>query len=57
MEVYIDDIIIKSKKTDHLIKNLEAILTRLWEFKINLNPEKCIFRLPKGKLLGFIVSE
>ena len=29
----------------------------LRRFNIKLNPEKCVFRVPKGKLLGYIVSE
>ena len=29
----------------------------LRRFNIRLNPEKCAFRVPKGKLLGYIVSE
>jgi hypothetical protein len=56
-EVYIDDIIMKSKKANQLVSNLEAVFTCLREFRIKLNPEKCIFRVPKGKLLGFIIFE
>ena len=29
----------------------------LRRFNIRLNPEKCVFGVPKGKLLGYIVSE
>ena len=29
----------------------------LRRFNIRLNPEKCVFRVPKGKMLGYIVSE
>ena len=29
----------------------------LQRFNIKLNPKKCIFKVPKGKLLGYIVSE
>ena len=57
MEVYIDDIVIKSRKADQLVSNLEAAFTRLREFRMKLNPKKCVFRVPKGKLLGFIISE
>ena len=57
IEVYIDDIIVKSRKADQLVNNLEATFTHLREFRIKLNPEKCVFRIPKGKLLGFIVFE
>ena len=57
MEVYIDDIIVKSRKADQLVSNLEATFTRLREFRIKLSPKKCVFRVPKGKLRGFIISE
>jgi hypothetical protein len=57
MEVYIDDIIVKSRKADQLFSNLEAAFTRLREFRIKLNPKKCMFGVPKEKLLRFIISE
>ena len=57
VEVYIDNIIMKSRKDDQLVSNLEATFTHLREFRIKLNPKKCVFRVPKGKFLGFIISE
>jgi hypothetical protein len=57
VEVYIDDIIVKSRKADQLVSNLEATFTCLREFRIKLNPKKCIFRVSKGKLLGFLIFE
>jgi hypothetical protein len=33
------------------------VFAHLQQFRINLNPEKCIFGVPNGKLLGFIISE
>ena len=57
MEVYIDNIVMKSMKDDQLVSNLEATFTRLREFRIKLNPKKCVFVVPKGKLLGFIIFE
>ena len=32
-------------------------LAKLWANGIKLNPEKCVFGVPRGMLLGFIVSE
>ena len=40
-----------------LIANLAATFMNLQRFNIRLNPKKCVFRVPKGKLLGYIVSE
>ena len=40
-----------------LIANLAATFTNLQRFNIKLNPEKCVFGVPKGKLLGYIMSE
>ena len=40
-----------------LIANLAATFVNLQRFNIRLNPEKCVFRVPKGKLLGYIISE
>ena len=39
------------------ITNLAATFTNLRRLNIRLNPEKCVFGVPKGKLLGYIVSE
>ena len=40
-----------------LITNLAATFVNLRRFNIKLNPEKCVFGVPKGKLLGYIMSE
>ncbi|XP_070029428.1 uncharacterized protein [Nicotiana sylvestris] len=56
IEVYVDDVIIKSKKaTDH-IDDLGKFFNRLWRYNLKLNPVKCAFGVPDKKLLGFIVS-
>lgn len=57
IEVYIDNIIVKLKKANQLVNNLEAAFAHLQEFIIKLNPKKCVFRVPKGELLGFIIFE
>ena len=40
-----------------LIANLVATFVNLRRFNIRLNPEKCVFGVLKGKLLGYIVSK
>ena len=57
IETYIDDIMVKSKWADQVIANLERTFMKLRANGIKLNPEKYIFRVPRGMLLGFIVSE
>ena len=55
--VYVDDIVVKMAQACDLIVNLAATFANLRRFNIKLNPEKCVFGVPKGKLLGYIVSE
>jgi hypothetical protein len=57
IEAYIDYIVVKSKQADHLVANLEQAFERLQAKHIKLNPEKCVFGVPRGMLLGFIISE
>ena len=47
----------KSKRADHLVADLEQTFAKLRANGIKLNPEKCVFGVPRGMLLGFIVSE
>ncbi|XP_027178217.1 uncharacterized protein LOC113777381 [Coffea eugenioides] len=57
MEVYVDDIIIKSKRTEDHLDDLRKLFERLRKYNLKLNPAKCAFGAPAGKLLGFIVSK
>src|SRR5438105_11228058 len=56
VEAYVDDIVIKCLVKEDLISNLTETFTNLRRFRWKLNPEKCVFGVPSGKLLGFIVS-
>ena len=57
IEVYVDDMIAKSKtEKDHVI-NLQKLFERLRKYKLRLNPAKCTFGVKSGKLLGFVVSQ
>src|SRR5437016_13908241 len=56
VEAYVDDVVIKSRVKEDLIFDLTETFTNLRCFRWNLNPEKCVFGVPSGKLLGFIVS-
>ncbi|XP_070005430.1 uncharacterized protein [Nicotiana sylvestris] len=56
IEVYVDDVIIKSKKQSDHVKDLRKFFQRLRMYNLKLNPTKCAFGVPSGKLLGFVVS-
>jgi hypothetical protein len=55
--VYVDDMIVKTPRTGDLIDTLDATFANLRRFSIKLNLKKCTFMVPKGNLLGYIVSE
>jgi hypothetical protein len=57
IEAYIDDIVVKSKKVNNLVDDLNIAFKCLKEKNIKLNLEKCVFGIPRGMLLGFIVFE
>jgi len=50
VEAYVDDVV------DSFIPDLEETFNSLRSFRWKLNPTKCVFGVPSGKLLGFIVS-
>ena len=56
MEVYIDDMLVKSVKAelhiDHLVESFQV----LKDYKMKLNLTKCAFGVSAGKFLGFIVN-
>ena len=57
VEVYVDDMIVKSRnRADHLA-TLQRFFERIRRFKLRLNPKKCTFGVTSGKLLGHIASE
>ena len=55
-EVYVDDIVIKTKEKASLIDDLRETFKNLRRFRMKLNPDKCTFGVPAGKLLGFLIS-
>ena len=55
--VYLDDIIVFSKKRSSHLHDLKQIFERCKRYGISLNPKKSFFALDQGKLLGFIVSK
>jgi hypothetical protein len=57
VEAYVDDIVVKSKRVSNLVDDLDIAFKCLKEKNIKLNPEKYVFGVPRGMLLGFIISE
>jgi hypothetical protein len=53
----LDDIIVKTRKANNLISDLDVAFKCLQAKNIKLNPEKCVFGVPRGMLLGFIISK
>ncbi len=57
VEVYVDDMIIKSRGAESHVHVLRKVFERLRKYQLKLNPAKYMFGDWSGKLLGFIVSE
>jgi hypothetical protein len=55
-ETYVYNVVIKTRNSDTLIADLEETFASLREYQWNLNPNKCVFGVPSGKLLGFIIN-
>ena len=56
VEVYIDDIFMKSKLMSEHIMDLTSIFEILMEHKLHLNASKCSFGVGSGKFLGYMVT-
>jgi hypothetical protein len=48
--------VVKTQEDEGLISDLAETFDNLRKFKMKLNPEKCTFDVPSGKLLGYMVS-
>ena len=57
MEVYVDDILVKSKTRIEHPQALARILQRSWEHNLKMNPKKCVFGVSSSKLLVFIINK
>ncbi|CAL5375032.1 unnamed protein product [Camellia sinensis] len=55
VEDYVDDLVVKSKKEEDHLRDLEKVFKRCQKFKMRMNPLKCAFGVTAGKLLGFLV--
>ena len=56
VEIYIDDMVVKSKLVSEHIMDLTSIFEILREHKLHLNVSKCSFGVGLGKFLGYMVT-
>jgi hypothetical protein len=57
MEVYIDDVVVKSVGFEEHMSDLKLSLERMDKYGLWMNPLKCAFRVTSGRFLVFIVHE
>ena len=56
VEVYVDDIVVKSQSIAQHVADLEEVFGELRKYDMCLNPEKCTFGVGGGKFLGFMIT-
>ena len=56
IEVYIDDMVVKSKLVYDHVRDLDDIFEILRRHKLHLNASKCSFGVGSGKFLGYMVT-
>ena len=57
LEVYIDDVVIKSKQRCNHIADLRKVFKRMRHHKLKMNPAKCVFGVQAGDFLGFFIHQ
>ncbi|XP_075645576.1 uncharacterized protein LOC142616656 [Castanea sativa] len=57
MEVYVDDMLVKSKEELTHLDDLGETFNTLRRYQMKLNPSKCVFGVASRKFLGFMVSQ
>ncbi|CAL8992339.1 unnamed protein product [Prunus brigantina] len=57
MEVYVDDMLVKSRTANDHLRNLALMFGKLKQYNMLLNPSKCAFGVASGKFLGFVISQ
>jgi hypothetical protein len=57
LEIYIDDVVVKSDSMDNHLADLRLALERMCRYGLKMNPLKCAFGMSPGKFLGFIIHE
>ncbi|KAL6202301.1 hypothetical protein ACLB2K_026009 [Fragaria x ananassa] len=57
IEVYIDDVMVKTKMRETHVEDLRQVFTRMRRHNLKMNPAKCVFFAEAGDFLGFIVHQ
>jgi hypothetical protein len=57
MEIYIDDIVVKSAEFSSHIADLRKAFDKMRRYGLKMNPHKCAFGVSAGKFLGFVIHE
>ena len=57
MEVYVDDMLIKTQSEDTLLSDLAQVFYTIRKHDMRLNPAKCTFAVEAGKFLGFMLTQ
>jgi hypothetical protein len=57
LEIYIDDVVVKSDNMDSHLANLHLPLERTHQYGLKMNPLKCMFSVSTAKFLGYIIRE
>ena len=56
VEVYIDDMVVKSKQEVRRVEDLQGVFEVFRQHKLRLNAEKCAFGVGVGKFLGYLIT-
>ena len=56
VDVYIDDIVVKSKQEIQRVEDLQGTFEVLQRHKLCLNAEKCVFGVEASKFLGYLIT-
>jgi len=56
VEVYVDDIVVKSDSCEQHIEDLKEVFRALRKHRMCLNPDKCAFSVEGGKIIGFMLT-
>ncbi|GAA0150508.1 hypothetical protein LIER_09435 [Lithospermum erythrorhizon] len=55
MKIYVDDMLVKSRRRDERLGNFTETVSQLKVFRLSINPEKCSFGVTSRKFLSFMI--